>query len=259
MCLTCVGTCVILGARPAAGLFVLVAPVAAVGVDVVVGEDLAGGEVGDGDAGVVGDREDAFAGVAAPMPRWCMRPARRKVIVPVGVEAVVAQAVVARGRPFGGGGLRGRAVGLAGGFALQRCGGGGVRCSGAELVELALQLGEGGRGRLARASAAGSGGSVRSCPGFAGVRVSRSSADAEDREEVLEGVAAAAEAGGVDAAVIGQRGGRSAVLINGGQECGDDVVAGDGPVGGAGEQIPGVVVEPVQDLRRRFRRRGASG
>ncbi len=51
-------------ARPSAGLSLLVAPVAAGGVDVVFAEDLAGAELDDGDAGRVGEGEDGFAGVS---------------------------------------------------------------------------------------------------------------------------------------------------------------------------------------------------
>ena len=63
---------------------------------------LAGGEVGDGDAVVVGEREDAFAGVFG---------ADAEVVHPAGaaeahlggvVEAVVAQPVVALGVPVAG-------------------------------------------------------------------------------------------------------------------------------------------------------------
>ena len=48
----------VLGARPSAGLFVLVAPVGLLRLDEMRREDLAGGEVGDGDVVVVGERED---------------------------------------------------------------------------------------------------------------------------------------------------------------------------------------------------------
>ena len=73
--------------------------------------------------------------------------------------------------------------------------------------------------------------------------------DAEQREQVLEGVAAATESGGVDAAVVGQRRGREPVLVgDGGGSVDDDQVAGDRGVGGAAEQVAGVVIEPVQDL-----------
>jgi hypothetical protein len=73
----------------------LVAPVGFLGLDEVAAEDLAGGEVSDGDVVVVGEREDAFAGVLAPTPRWCIRPARRRLILPFVIEPVVAQPVVA--------------------------------------------------------------------------------------------------------------------------------------------------------------------
>jgi hypothetical protein len=48
---------------PSARAFLLVAPVALGGLDVVGGQDFAGFEFGDGDSGVVGDGEDAPAGV----------------------------------------------------------------------------------------------------------------------------------------------------------------------------------------------------
>jgi hypothetical protein len=41
----------------------LVAPVGLVGLDLVAGEDFAGGELGDHDLVVIGECEDAFAGV----------------------------------------------------------------------------------------------------------------------------------------------------------------------------------------------------
>jgi hypothetical protein len=41
----------------------LVAPVGLVGIDEVAAEDFAGGEVGDQDLVIVGEREDTFAGV----------------------------------------------------------------------------------------------------------------------------------------------------------------------------------------------------
>ena len=47
--------------------------------------------------------------------------------------------------------------------------------------------------------------------------------DAEGGEEVFEGVAAAAEPRGVDAAVIGQGRGWQAVFVDGVAEAGDDV------------------------------------
>ena len=61
--LRCLGTLVSgLGAGPAAWLLVLVAPVGLLGLDEMHREDLAAGEVGDGDVVVVGEREDAFGG-----------------------------------------------------------------------------------------------------------------------------------------------------------------------------------------------------
>ncbi len=49
--------------RPSAGASVVVAPVGACGVDGVDGEDFAGGLVGDGDGGVVGEDQDGCSGV----------------------------------------------------------------------------------------------------------------------------------------------------------------------------------------------------
>jgi hypothetical protein len=49
----------------------------------VGGEDFAGGELGDGDVMVVGERQDALAGVGGAVPWWCIRPARRSVIRPL--------------------------------------------------------------------------------------------------------------------------------------------------------------------------------
>ena len=73
-------------------------------------------------------------------------------------------------------------------------------------------------------------------------------ADAEHREQVFERVAAAGEPGGVDAAVIGQRGCGRAVLIHSREEGGHDLIAADRLMDRAGQQIPRVVIEPVQDL-----------
>jgi hypothetical protein len=72
--------------------------------------------------------------------------------------------------------------------------------------------------------------------------------DTQGREQVLEAVLPADEAGGVDAAVVGQRGGREPVFVDVVAEAGQDVIAGDAAVGGAGQQQSGVVIEPVQDL-----------
>ena len=83
------------GQRP--GCFVLVAPVGFVGLDEVAAEDLAGGEVGDGDVVVVGEREDAFAGVfgadAEVVHPACSAEAHLAGVV----EPVVAQPVVGLG------------------------------------------------------------------------------------------------------------------------------------------------------------------
>jgi hypothetical protein len=74
--------------------------------------------------------------------------------------------------------------------------------------------------------------------------------DAEVREEVLEPVATAGEPRRVDGAVVGERGGRPAVLLASRDERGHDIVADDPPEGRAAEQVARVVVarptEPPQ-------------
>jgi hypothetical protein len=122
------------GARPAAGLLVLVAPVGLVGLDQVDGEDLAGGELGDGDLVVVSEGEDAFAGVFGADAEVVHAAGAAEGHLAFGIEPVVAQPVVALGVP------------------VSRCGCGAVQRAVravlvvmlAELVELALQLGDAG-------------------------------------------------------------------------------------------------------------------
>lgn len=67
-------------------------------------------------------------------------------------------------------------------------------------------------------------------------------------KDVFERVPTAEEAGGVDDAVVSEGGGWDAVLLGEVQERGDDDVAGDWGLSGAGEQEPGMVIEPMQDL-----------
>jgi hypothetical protein len=167
----------------------------------------------------------------------------------VGVDDVVAQPVV-----------QGVAVAGSGGFG-QGCVGGGrgapvefaVRSTSvvelAEPVELGLQFGDGRCRRLL-------GEPAFEClmPALdlalglrmAGVTVLLR--DTQGREQVLEAVLPADEAGGVDAAVVGQCGRREPVFVDVVAEAGQDVIAGDAAVGGAGQQQSGVVIEPVQDL-----------
>ena len=71
-------------------------------------------------------------------------------------------------------------------------------------------------------------------------------ADAEIGEQVLEAVAAAGEAAGVDGAVVGERGRGPAVRVARGGEGRHHVVAGDPPERRAAEQVAGVVVEPAR-------------
>lgn len=112
----------------------------------------------------------------------------------------------------------------------------------AEVVELLLQAGEGGCGRL------------RGEPAFLGLVESFDLAlglgvkglavllgDAEGGQEVLEGVAAAAEPGGIDPPVVRERRGGQSAGVAGLQERVDDDLAGDRGPGAAAQQVAGVV------------------
>lgn len=68
------------------------------------------------------------------------------------------------------------------------------------------------------------------------------------REEVFETVAAAGEAGSVNTSIVRQRGRWQAVVVNVVAESIDHNLAGDAGVGVQGEQISGVVIEPVDDF-----------
>src|SRR5947209_18163420 len=123
---------------------VLVAPVGLERLDEVGGEDFAGVEFDDGDVVLVGEREDAFAGVGGADAEVVHASGAAEGHLAFGVEAVIAQAVVAGGvrvvgrERFGGG-----AVDLARRSTVQRA----VRARFvvvlAELLQLCLQLGDG--------------------------------------------------------------------------------------------------------------------
>ncbi len=69
--------------------------------------------------------------------------------------------------------------------------------------------------------------------------------------------AAAGESGGVDHPVVGQRGGRNAVLGNGFAEAAEHDRAGDPGMRGHVQRVAGAVVEPAEDLHvDRAARRG---
>jgi len=72
--------------------------------------------------------------------------------------------------------------------------------------------------------------------------------DFQAAQLVLQAVAAADEPGRVDGPVIGQCGGRDAVLLAGIAERGQHDGAGDPDVGGQVQHVPGVVIQPAQDL-----------
>lgn len=65
-----------------------------VGVDVVGGDDFAGVEVDDRDGDFVDEGDDSFVSVLAPIPRWCIRTARRRLIDVV-ADMVAADPAVA--------------------------------------------------------------------------------------------------------------------------------------------------------------------
>ena len=72
--------------------------------------------------------------------------------------------------------------------------------------------------------------------------------DAEAGEQILKAVAATGKAGGIDRTIVSQGGLWRAVMIGRGQEGADHGLAGDPAVGAGGEQIAGVVIQPVDDL-----------
>src|SRR6185312_11335415 len=213
-------------ARPSAGLFHVVAPVAAFGVDGVGGDDFAGVEVDDGDGGFVDESDDAFAS---------MFDADAEVVHSAGPAeapfAVVGDVVVAEPEMALAGGsgesFRGRSVGGAGCLAVVAAVRAVLVVVVSELVKLVLKFGNRCRGW--------SGGE----PSFQGLMEPFDLAlglwvagravlllGPEEGQQIFEGVAAAAEPGSVNASVIGQRRGVNTVFIGSGKERGHDVVAG---------------------------------
>ena len=72
--------------------------------------------------------------------------------------------------------------------------------------------------------------------------------DAQAGEKAFEVVVAMGESCGVDAIRCRSGWMRAGRGVGGVGEAGDDIGAGDAAVGGAGQQVSGVVVEPVEDL-----------
>lgn len=171
------------------------------GVDVVVGQDLARGEVDDGDLGVVGDGEDSGAavGVADAEVMHLAGPAEAD-LAPV-VDVVVAQPVVP-GRLVlvdWWMGFRAGGVGLGRGGAVEGPVGSLFVVDRAESVELGLEFVQGGRCWLAGEPAFL--GLVESFDLALGLGVARCAVllgDAERGQGVFEGVLPATEAGCVD-------------------------------------------------------------
>ena len=177
---------------PSAGLFLLVAPIASVGVDGVGAEDFAGELVDDCDGGLVGDGEDAAVCVAgAAEVVHAAGAAEADLAVVVGL--VVAQPVVAGVADgagwsrFGCGG-----VGDRGGEPLQCPVGSKLVVDALEAVELGLQLDDGGGGGLGSEPALQ--GLVEAFDLALGLRMVRMAVllrDAEVGDQVFEAVAAA--------------------------------------------------------------------
>ena len=137
----------ILGARPAAGLSVLVAPVGFSGSIRWVERTSPVVEVGDGDVVVVGEREHAFACVGGADAEVVHPAGAAEAHLAGGVEAVVAQPVVALGVSVAGRErLRCGAVGVAWCAAVKRAVRALLVVVRSELVELALQLRDGAGG-----------------------------------------------------------------------------------------------------------------
>ena len=234
---------------PSAGASVVVAPVGACGVDGVGGEDFAGGLVGDGDGGVVGEDQDGCSGVVDADAEVVHAACAAEAELAEAVDAVVSDAPVALVAVVGRGGFDGGVVGGLRGAAAEGAVGPVVVVVVPEAVELVLQGGEVVRGWLGGEPALE--GLVEPLDLPLRLRVEGAAVallDAEACEELLEAVAGAGDAGGEDAAVVGQGRGGGAVGGDGGGEGLDDGGAGDGLMSGAGQQQPGVVVEPVEDL-----------
>ena len=135
-------------------------------------------------------------------------------------------------------------------WARERCEQAGVVVAG-ELAELVLQFGEGGGGGLGAEPFTGLLESLYFALGLGVAGAAVFLGDAQAAQLVLQAVAAAAaagEPGGIDQAVVGQRGRRGAVLSTGGAEGGQGDLPGGHRVGGDRQREPGVVIEPGHDL-----------
>ena len=94
---------------------------------------------------VVGEREDLFAGVGGADAEVVHAAGAAEGHAAFGVEAVVAQAVVAGGVPVGRGeGFGGRLVGLSGGLAVKSAVGALLVVDVDEAVDVGLEVGDGG-------------------------------------------------------------------------------------------------------------------
>src|SRR6202012_6104871 len=160
------------------------------------GQDFPGLQLDDGDGSRVGEGENFPAAVGDADAEVVPPPGVANADASAGFDVVVAQPVEAP-RSGGGPGFRPGPVGLARGGTLHCPAGAALVVKLAEGIELGLQASQGGSGRL------------RGEPAFLGLvepfdfalglgveRVPVLLGDAEGGQEVLEGVPAAAEAGG---------------------------------------------------------------
>jgi hypothetical protein len=202
--------------------------VVAGGVEGQFAEKLAGGGVDDPDVVVLDEHQDVGSGVGSADADVVQAAVDAQGDAAGLVDLVVAESVVGVAVPagardgFGAGGVGGRRGGPVGQRSVRPV----VVVGADEGVDEGLQLGDGGRldrlggelslqGLLEPFDLAAGGGAVR-----AGVLLHNVAA-AQLVLEVVASAAAAGEAGGVDGAVVGERGGRIAVLGGGMGEGGD--------------------------------------
>jgi hypothetical protein len=148
-------------------LFVLVSPVAAVGVDDVFAEDFAGVAVEHGDGVGVDEDGDGLTFVGGADAEVVHAAGAPEADLAEVVDVVIADAVVRSVVLGRWGGLDGGGIGVGWGGAVEGRMGSGLVVDAGEGVQLGLQFGDGGGGWLRGEPAfQGFGGSVRSCLGF---------------------------------------------------------------------------------------------
>ena len=234
------------------GCFLLSGLIVAGGVQGQFAQDLSGGCFGDDDVLFVDEHEDVFAGIGPSQPDVPQPACVAQRDLPGRVDAVHADPPMTslpgcQWNRFDGG-----VVGLDGCFPVQRPVRALMVIDVAEFLELGVEVLQGLCPRLAAEPFLQ--GLMEPLNLSLGLRVARGPVFLRDFQGVQEGLEAVAaafaagEAGGIDQTVVRQGGSRQAVVVGGFEECLADGRSGDGPVGGAGEQVAGVVIEEVQDL-----------